>query len=50
MGPLGRVLNKMDEPSRKNVVEKVRAAFDPYVHGDEVSYTAACWNVSARAR
>ncbi|HEV7855813.1 MAG TPA: class I SAM-dependent methyltransferase [Herminiimonas sp.] len=49
MGPLGRVLNKMDEPTRKNVVEKVRAAFDPYVHGDEVSYTAACWNVSARA-
>jgi SAM-dependent methyltransferase len=49
MGPLGRVLNKMDEPSRKNVVEKVRTAFDPYVNGDEVSYTAACWNVSARA-
>jgi SAM-dependent methyltransferase len=50
MGPLGRVLNTMDESTRKNIVGTVRAAFDPYVHGDDVSYTAACWNVSAQAR
>ena len=37
-----------DESIRANVIEKVRAAFAPYVHGDEVSYTAACWLVGAR--
>jgi hypothetical protein len=26
----------------------VRAAFDPYVHGTEVHFTAACWTVGAR--
>jgi hypothetical protein len=30
-------------------VEAVRPAFDRYVHGDEVRFTAACWMVSARA-
>lgn len=49
MGPLGRVLQEADEATRKMVVETVRPAFDPYVHGDEVSYTAACWSVSAQA-
>jgi hypothetical protein len=27
---------------------KVRAAFDSYVHGNEVRFTAACWMVAAR--
>jgi SAM-dependent methyltransferase len=27
----------------------VRAAFDPYVQGAEVRFTAACWLVGARA-
>jgi hypothetical protein len=26
----------------------VRTAFDPYVHGPEVRFTAACWMVAAR--
>ena len=30
-------------------IEAVRPAFDRYVHGDEVRFTAACWMVSARA-
>ena len=47
MGPLGGILQKLDEPTRKNVIATIRAAFDPYVHGDEVRFIAACWNVSA---
>jgi len=31
------------------VVETVRAAFEPYVHGAEVSFVAACWMIVARA-
>ena len=49
LGPLGRVLHQLDERTRRQVVEAARAAFDPFVHGQEVRYTAACWMVSARA-
>jgi SAM-dependent methyltransferase len=48
-GPLGLILHEADERTRIKVVETVRAAFDPYVHGDEVRFTAACWMVGARA-
>ena len=49
LGPLGRVLHETDERTRKEVLAAVRAAFDPYVHGAEVRFTAACWMASARA-
>ena len=48
LGPLGRILHQADEPTRTRVVDAVRAAFDPYVHGDEVHFDVACWQVSAR--
>ncbi|UGQ14298.1 class I SAM-dependent methyltransferase [Yinghuangia sp. ASG 101] len=48
-GPLGRVLPDADEATRGEVVDVVRSAFDPFVHGAEVRFTAACWVVSARA-
>jgi SAM-dependent methyltransferase len=50
MGPVGLRLQEVDERTRARVVETVRAAFDPYVHGAEVRYTAACWMVDARMR
>jgi ubiquinone/menaquinone biosynthesis C-methylase UbiE len=49
LGPLGRVLHETGEPIRTQVIETVRAAFDHYVHGDEVRFDAACWIVGARA-
>jgi ubiquinone/menaquinone biosynthesis C-methylase UbiE len=48
-GPVGRVLHELDEPTRARVVEAVRAAFAPFVHGAEVRFTAACWMIGARA-
>jgi ubiquinone/menaquinone biosynthesis C-methylase UbiE len=48
-GPLGRVLHEADEQTRARVVETVRAAFEPYVHGAEVRYDAACWMIGAVA-
>ena len=48
LGPLARVLPQVDERTRREVVETVRAAFDPYVHGGEVRFDAACWVVGAR--
>jgi SAM-dependent methyltransferase len=48
-GPVGRVLQDVGEPTRTQVVHAVRAAFEPFVHGDEVRYTAACWMIRAVA-
>jgi SAM-dependent methyltransferase len=48
-GPVGLILHETDERTRAQVVETVRAAFDPYVHGTEVRFTAAGWVVGARA-
>ncbi|WP_328336643.1 class I SAM-dependent methyltransferase [Streptomyces violaceus] len=49
LGPLGMALPDVDEETRVRVVETVRAAFDPFVQGSEVRFTAACWTVGARA-
>lgn len=50
LGPVGRILQETDDRTRTHVIQRVRAAFDPYVHGAEVRFTAACWMVSAQAR
>jgi ubiquinone/menaquinone biosynthesis C-methylase UbiE len=47
-GPVGRVLQEADPRTRIHVAETVRAAFDPYVHGADVRFTACCWMVSAQ--
>ncbi len=49
LGPVGRILQEVDDRTRAQVVETVRPAFDSYVYGTEVRFTAACWMVSARA-
>ncbi|MFD3306758.1 class I SAM-dependent methyltransferase [Streptomyces sp. NPDC058694] len=48
-GPVGQMLGEADEQTRAQVVETVRAAFDPFVEGPEVRFTAGCWVVGARA-
>lgn len=49
IGPVARALEDADEPTRARVIEAVRPAFDRFVHGDEVRFTATCWTVRARA-
>ena len=49
LGPVGVALQEADEGTRTLVIQTVRAAFEPYVHGPEVRFTAACWMVSATA-
>ncbi|WUR13121.1 class I SAM-dependent methyltransferase [[Empedobacter] haloabium] len=49
MGPLGRVLPTLDAARRQAVLAGVRRAFDPFVQGETVRYTAACWRITARA-
>ncbi|MGX6570981.1 class I SAM-dependent methyltransferase [Cupriavidus necator] len=49
LGPVGLALREADASTRASVIETVRAAFEPYVHGATVRYTAACWMITARA-
>lgn len=49
LGPLGRILAEADDRTRARVVDAVCAAFDPYVHGADVRFDAACWLAVARA-
>jgi hypothetical protein len=48
LGPLGMILQQADAATRAQVTQSVRAAFNPYVHGGEVRFTAACWIVRAQ--
>ena len=49
LGPVGLILEEADERTRARVIDTVRAAFDPFVHGSEVRFTGACWMIGARA-
>lgn len=49
LGPVGLVLDQADDRTRARVIEAVRPAFDAFVQGAEVRFTAACWDVSARS-
>jgi ubiquinone/menaquinone biosynthesis C-methylase UbiE len=50
LGPVGRILEEADGDIRTRVLETVRPAFDQYVHGGEVRFTAACWKVYCSKR
>jgi SAM-dependent methyltransferase len=47
LGPVGLALAETDEATRSRVVAAVRGAFSPYVHGNEIRFTAACWLLKA---
>lgn len=50
LGPLGVFLHQADEATRARVAATVRPAFDAYMQGAEIRFTAACWIIGARAR
>jgi hypothetical protein len=43
------ILHTTDATTRERIIETVRAAFEPYVNGNQVRFNAACWVVGARA-
>jgi SAM-dependent methyltransferase len=47
LGPVGQALTDADEASRAEVLDALRAAYEPYVEGDEVRFDAGCWSVGA---
>jgi hypothetical protein len=49
LGPLGLILQDADQATRAHITGAVRAAFDPFVQGEDVRFTAACWMVRAHA-
>jgi SAM-dependent methyltransferase len=49
LGPVGLALQDATADTRARLIELVRGAFDPYVQGEQVRFTAACWRIGARA-
>lgn len=49
LGPVGQLLQKESEDRRDAVVAAMREAFQPFIHGDEARFPAACWMVGAHA-
>jgi hypothetical protein len=49
LGPVGLALQDLDERLREQVISTVRTAFQSYVHGPDVRFTAACWMLEATA-
>jgi len=49
MGIVGRMLPTLDAATRDAVLAAIRPAFAPFVDGDQVRFTAACWRITARA-
>ncbi|MGE0813790.1 MAG: class I SAM-dependent methyltransferase [Vicinamibacterales bacterium] len=48
MGPVGLALREADAATQERVAAAVRRAFEPFVHGGDVRFMAACWQVDAR--
>ena len=48
LGPVGLALQEADAATRARVTDTVLPAFEPFIDGDQVRFTAACWIVAAR--
>jgi len=49
LGPVGQALGDADGRTRAAVLDALRVAYEPYVDGEEVRFTAACWSVGAES-
>ena len=43
LGPVGLALQEADAATRARVTDTVLPAFEPFIDGDQVRFTAACW-------
>lgn len=50
LGPVGLALRQADDRLRAQIIEKVRPAYDVFVDGADVRYTAACWVIHAQGK
>lgn len=49
LGPVSQALGEADERTRAEVLDVLRVAYEPYVEGDEVHFTSACWSIGAES-
>lgn len=49
MGALGRVWNGLDVARQQRLRQRLLEAFEPFVSLGQVQFTAACWEIKARA-
>ncbi|RFB04851.1 class I SAM-dependent methyltransferase [Parvularcula marina] len=49
LGVVGRMFDQLDAATQATVTAAMHEAFRPFVDGETVRFTAACWDISARA-
>jgi hypothetical protein len=49
LGPAAAALREVDAAKRAELIPVLHAAFARYVDGDQVRFTAACWEIRALA-
>lgn len=49
LGVVGRIFDELDAVTQATVTAAMHEAFKPFVNGEMVRFTAACWDISARA-
>jgi SAM-dependent methyltransferase len=47
LGPVGLVLQQLEEEARATLLARLREAFAPFVKGARVEFVAACWRIAA---
>jgi SAM-dependent methyltransferase len=47
IGPIGQAVREADDAKRTEVLGAARAAYQPFITGDEVRFTGRCWSVGA---
>lgn len=48
LGPVGRLFAELEADVQQALSAAIRQAFAPYIEGDLVRFTAACWSIRAR--
>jgi hypothetical protein len=46
---VAQALRDTDDATRRQVIDRIEAAFQPYVQGAQVRFVAACWSIGASA-
>ena len=50
VGPLGAYLSELEHGAATDIIEEIRSAYASHTFGDQIKFTAACWEITARAR
>lgn len=48
LAPIGHDIETLDKDTQIEIARTVRSAYEKYVHGNEIRFTASCWLITAQ--